>query len=127
MNFLKETEQILCIVNRFLRYPKLINWREICTWLWIERSKRINLENIFILMTDRDGCTKEDLIEFDNLPYKNKVVFTHLPYDDINSAIYIKGFEEEKQVGMCFNFKNRYTGKKYYDDFDYVNWFNEGK
>lgn len=91
---------------------------------WIERSKRINLENLFILMTDRDGCTKDDLIEFDNLPYKNKIVFTHVPYDDIKSAVYIKGFERDNEVGMCFKFKNRFTGKKYYDDFDYVSWFN---
>lgn len=91
---------------------------------WIERSKRINLENLFILMTDRDGCTKDDLIEFDNLPYKNKIVFTHVPYDDIKSAVYIKGFEKDNEVGMCFKFKNRFTGKKYYDDFDYVSWFN---
>lgn len=91
---------------------------------WIERSKRINLENLFVLMTDRDGCTKDDLIEFDNLPYKNKIVFTHVPYDDIKSAVYIKGFEKDNEVGMCFKFKNRFTGKKYYDDFDYVSWFN---
>ena len=91
---------------------------------WIERSKRINLENLFILMTDRDVCTKDDLIEFDNLPYKNKIVFTHVPYDDIKSAVYIKGFEKDNEVGMCFKFKNRFTGKKYYDDFDYVSWFN---
>ena len=91
---------------------------------WIERSKRINLENLFILMADRDGCTKDDLIEFDNLPYKNKIVFTHVPYDDIKSAVYIKGFEKDNEVGMCFKFKNRFTGKKYYDDFDYVSWFN---
>lgn len=94
---------------------------------WIERSKRINLENMFILMTDRDGCTKDDLIEFDNLPYKNKIVFTHVPYDDIKSAVYIKGFEKDNEVGMCFKFKNRFTGKKYYDDFNYVKWFNRGE
>ena len=94
---------------------------------WIERSKRINLENLFILMTDRDGCTKDDLIEFDNLPYKNKIVFTHVPYDDIKSAVYIKGFEKDNEVGMCFKFKNRFTGKKYYDDFNYVKWFNRGE
>ena len=79
---------------------------------------------MFVLMTDRDGCTKDDLIEFDNLPYKNKIVFTHVPYDDIKSAVYIKGFEKDNEVGMCFKFKNRFTGKKYYDDFDYVSWFN---
>ena len=91
---------------------------------WIERRKRINLENLFVLMTDRDGCTKEDLIEFDKLPYKNKIVFTHVPYDDIKSAVYITRFEKDNEVGMCFKFKNRFTGKKYYDDFNYVSWFN---
>lgn len=49
-------------------------------------------------MTDRDGCTKEDLIEFDKLSYKNKIVFTHVPYDDIKSAVYIKGFEKDNEV-----------------------------
>lgn len=91
---------------------------------WNERKTRINLDNLFILMTERDGCTMDDLIEFDNLSYKNKVVFTKLPYKNIKSSYYIKGFEKDKEVGLLFKFKNRYTGKKYYDDFDYVSWFN---
>lgn len=93
---------------------------------WRERSNRINMDNLFIIFTDRDGCTEEHLREFDNLPYKNKVVFTHKPYLDIKSAVYIKGFEKEETVGMCFAFKNKFTGKKYYDQFDYVSWFNNG-
>ena len=92
---------------------------------WNERKSRINLENLFVLMAERDECTMEDLIAFDNLSYENKIVFTHLPYDNIKSSFYIKGFENDKQVGECFRFKNRYTGKKYYDDFDYVSWFNK--
>lgn len=91
---------------------------------WIERTQRINLDNLFILMTDRDGCTLEDLKEFNELPYKNKVVFTHLPLKDIESHFYIKGFENKKSVGHCFEYKNFYTGRKIYDDFDYVKWFN---
>ena len=87
---------------------------------WIERTKRINLDNLFILMTDRDGCTLEDLKEFDNLPYRNKIVFTHLPYKDIQSAFYIKGFEKDECVGMCFEYINKFSGKKRYDSFDYV-------
>ena len=94
---------------------------------WNERVKRINLDNMFILMSERDGCTMDDLINFDNLTYKNKVVFTHLPYKNIKSSFYISGFEEDKCVGECFRFKSRFTGKKYYDDFNYVKWFNEGK
>lgn len=92
---------------------------------WTERSKRLNMDNLFIMFTDRDGCTKENLLDFDALPYQNKVVFTHIPYSDIKSSYYIRGFEEESSVGMCHAYKNDHTGKKYYDDFDYVSWFNQ--
>lgn len=91
---------------------------------WNERTERIQLDNLFVLMTDRDGCTLEDLKEFDRLPYKNKVVFTHLPYNNILSSFYIKGFENKESVGMCFEYVNKYTGKKRYDAFNYVKWFN---
>lgn len=91
---------------------------------WIQWSERINYDNIFVLFTDRDGCTYENLKEFDLLPYQNKVVFTHKPYPDIKSAYYIRGFEKLDSVGMCFEYKNKFTGRKYYDQFPYVQWFN---
>lgn len=94
---------------------------------WIERSQRINFNNLFILFTDRDGCTYQNLSDFEALPYKNKVVFTHLPYPEFKSAYYIKGFEKKDCVGMCFKYKSIFSLKKYYDDFDYVDWFNQGK
>ena len=91
---------------------------------WNERKKRIDKSNLFVLFTDRDGCTYEDLIEFDSLPY-NKVVFTNKPYPEIKSSFYIKGFENLESVGHCYEYM---PGKriKYYDQFDYVKWFNEG-
>ncbi|MBU3180691.1 DUF1919 domain-containing protein [Clostridium psychrophilum] len=92
---------------------------------WYKRSKRINPKNIFIMMTDRDGCTEEMIRDFDNLPYKNKVIFTNKKYKQYSSAFYIKGFENQSSIGNIFEFKN-ILGKKYYDDFDYVNWFNNG-
>lgn len=94
---------------------------------WDERRKRIDLENLFILFSDRDGCTYEDLKEFDSLPYKNKVVFTNKQYPDIASAFYIKGYESKTCVGACYEYVNKFSGKRIYDQFDYVAWFNEGK
>jgi len=91
---------------------------------WAERAKRIDFNNIFIMMTDRDGCTLEHMKEFDELPYKYKVIFTHKQYVQIKSAFYIPGFENEGQVGDIFAFKNDNTEEKYYDLFDYVGWFN---
>lgn len=92
---------------------------------WNERRRRINYDNLFVLFTDRDGCTKQDLIDFDNLEYKNKAVFVHKPLPDIKSAIYIKGFEQNDSVGICMDYRGLFSLKRYYDDFDYVTWFNQ--
>ena len=73
---------------------------------WNERKKRIDKNNLFILFTDRDGCTYEDLVEFDLLPY-NKVVFTNKPYPELKSSFYIKGFENLDSVGHCFEYMPR--------------------
>lgn len=92
--------------------------------LWERRKQRIKMDNIFILFTDRDGCTYEDLKRFDNLKYKKKAVFVHKKYPEIESAVYIPGFETLGSVGECSCFRNSFTYKKFYDSFDYVSWFN---
>lgn len=91
---------------------------------WNSRKQRMDYSNLFIMMTDRDGCTYDDIVAFDKLPYKHKVIFTHVEYPEINSAYYIKGFENKKSVGMCFGFIDNVSGVKYYDQFNYVKWFN---
>ncbi|AUI67158.1 MULTISPECIES: DUF1919 domain-containing protein [Glaesserella] len=92
---------------------------------WQDRTARMNLDNLFIIMTDRDGCDYQDLVEFEQLPFNNKVVFTHKPYPELKSAFYIQGFENQTQVGDLFEFSG-WNGMKYYDQFDYVAWFNQG-
>ena len=94
---------------------------------WERRCERIHWDSLYIMMTDRDGCTYQNLQEFDALPYEHKVVFTHCPYPEIQSAFYIPGFETEDCVGVCSEFKNGHTGQKWYDAFDYVAWLNGGE
>ena len=91
---------------------------------WRERCKRINKDSLYIIMTDRDGCTLEDMKAFDALPYKNKVLFTCKEQPNIASSFHIRGFEEQGFVGqlqesMCI------TGKRYIDQFDYVSFLNQ--
>ena len=92
---------------------------------WDERKIRIDKNNMFIMMTDK--CAKEDMEAFDLLPYENKVIFTHMPYNDIKSSFYIKGFEQEESVGILSNYISKKSIYKWYDQFDYVEWFNTGK
>lgn len=91
---------------------------------WQQRLARINWDNVFIMMTARDGFTDEDLYAFDALPYEHKVVFVQKPYPDVKSAFYISGFEQDVQVGDLYEYSG-WFGKKYYDQFDYVSWFNQ--
>lgn len=93
---------------------------------WTRRIKRINKKNMFILMTDRDGCTEEDLLDFENLPFDNKKVLVHIKHPEISSSVYIPGFEDQDSVGMCYEYKNAFSIKRIYETFDYIKWFNNG-
>lgn len=93
---------------------------------WYRRAKRINRKNLFLLATDRDGWTDKDFLAFEALPFRNKVVFTHIKHPEYQSAFYIPGFEDKNEVGMCMHYVSSKSYKKYYDAFDYVAWFNNG-
>ena len=93
---------------------------------WNRRKERINKDNIFVIMTDRDGCTYQNLVDFDKLPFE-KVVFTHKYYPQIQSAVFVKGFQDSDMVGNLFEYKSLFSGKKYYDELNYIDWFNNRK
>lgn len=91
---------------------------------WKRRAKRVNLDNVYIFMTDKDGCTYEHIKQFNELPYKHKVIFTHKEYPEFESAFYIPGFEEDGEVGILSDFKPQFLKRRWLDDFDYVRFFN---
>ena len=76
------------------------------------------------MSTERDMCTYENLKNFDKLPYSNKVIFTKKKYHEIKSSFYIKDFEDKKEVGVLFKYRNKILMKRYYEDFDFIKWFN---
>lgn len=92
---------------------------------WNERKKRIKWDNLFFIGIER-GCAYETLQRFDRLPYRNKVVLTHLEYPEIKSSYYIKGFEGDSEIGNLLKFKNQSIKRRYLDDFDYVSFLNSG-
>jgi len=91
---------------------------------WDKRKVRMNYSNLFIVMTENDGCNYSELKDFDELQFKNKVVFTHIKYPEINSAFYIKGFESANEIGNIIEYETFY-GKRYYDQFSWVKWLNQ--
>lgn len=90
---------------------------------WNRRKQRVHLDNLFIIMTDRDGATTRTLTEFDKLPYKNKVVFTGKNYANVKSAYLIRNCNEDDHLGDIFK-QNSFTGKSKLDTFDFVSFLN---
>lgn len=89
---------------------------------WNRRKNRINYRNIFVIMTDRDGFTDEDLKEYRKIKYK-KILFTNHPTTE-KDLFYIKGFENENQVGDTIKYDNNSIFKRYFEQFDLVKFFN---
>lgn len=98
---------------------------------WNIRFERINWDNIRIIMSERDGCTEQDIINFDKLPYKHKVVFVHREMPEIKSAIHIPGIEMDGREGHWVkpltSYIGRFSGKRVVDLWDYVSFLNTGK
>lgn len=91
---------------------------------WNKRKKRINKDNICCLLVERDGCTHEDLLRFSKLPYATASL-VHVPMPELSNSHYIRGYEKDGEVGNSIEYKpNQYFGSRYYDDFDYVRFFN---
>lgn len=108
------------IMIYFVHYESETQARE----KWIERTKRMDYNHLYILFCDRNGATEEDLVEFDQLPYEHKAVLVHEPRPDLKSAVYLRGYEKQNEIGMLIAYNNKFSYKKKYDAFDYVSWFN---
>lgn len=114
--------QIRDIQLYFMHYDSFEEAKE----AWVRRSKRVNLSNVYLIMTDKNGCTYEQIREFEELPIKNKVIFTHREYKEFPSTYYIPGFEDQKEVGILSDWKPQLLKRRWLDDFDYVSFFNQG-
>jgi uncharacterized protein (DUF1919 family) len=70
---------------------------------WRRRAARIARDKVFLIFTDRDGATYDDLRQFDALPFARKLVFTHKAYPEFASAVLIPGYQNDGQVGDIYS------------------------
>lgn len=92
---------------------------------WIERTKRLHMDNLYIVMVQGDDCTENDLVYFEKLDFKHKVCFTAKVYPEYPSTFFIKGSQKNaSSVRNLCNHKGRLTGKFWLDEFDWVSFLN---
>lgn len=91
---------------------------------WERRKSRINWNNLFIVLVERDGCTLNDLREFNSLPFEHKIAFTYRKYDDIDNSFVIRNCSEQHQLGNIMQWSGK-LGTKFYDQFNWIRFLNQ--
>lgn len=96
-----------------VHYKTFAEFRE----AWSKRRQRVNLDKIFVIMTNRDGFTEDLLPRIAKLPYE-KVLFSHVDYPGYDFVCKIPGFENEEAVGSVTDFIGM-SGKRLYSYCDF--------
>lgn len=92
---------------------------------WEKRTKRVNWNNLYVILVQQNNCTENILKKFDSLPYKHKLALTAQPMLDIKCSYYIAGSEQSNGdvMDLC-RYKGKFTGRRWIDEFDYVSFLN---
>lgn len=93
---------------------------------WKERSKRIIWDDIYVIATGHGGLECDELMRrFDNLKYKNKVMFTSKSWPQYIWAKQVKILHEVDHMPPLSEIA-AISGKRYYETaFDLPDWINE--
>ena len=92
---------------------------------WRERAERINRDNMFVLLEERDGITRTDLERLGSLRAKGVLAFTCNPYPDIPYCVYLPQYHSDGEVGNILKKTIWDDSREYEHIFDFVKWFND--
>lgn len=88
---------------------------------WNMRKERIDFNNLFFKFSDSHMIDSKDLLEFEKLPFKNKVIFVSKKYDGLNKYVLLNFFKKHGEVSDPFKYVWIYRLH-----FDFVKWINKG-
>lgn len=90
---------------------------------WERRKTRINYDNLYIIMYDRDGLTDEDFDVLSKINCKNRIVLSDI---DNSKFPFIKRLKShpEKVNGPQYLDKDIFGIRTFEKQWDYVDWLN---
>ena len=92
---------------------------------WNARKERINRDNMFIFIEERDGITEHDLRLLSTLQVKGIVAFTCNQYENMPYSVYLPQYHTDGEVGNILRRNYIDDSRQYEKIFDFVSWFNE--
>ena len=88
---------------------------------WERRKERINWKNLFLIFTDNEGYSLDEVKKFDSIKYP-KVFFSAKKIDGIKCLVHLNNDGEHDNVGNLYD--NRWNYRKH---FNVVKWLNKSK
>lgn len=92
---------------------------------WRERTERINRDNLFVFIEERDGITRSDLEKLKQIPARGVLAFTCNDYPDLPYCVFIRKYHKNQEVGNILAKNILDDSREYEHYFDFVKWFNE--
>lgn len=94
---------------------------------WEVRKRRINKDNLFVFLQERDGLCREDICRLSQLRVRGLLVLTANEYFDIPYTLQIPKYKKKGEVGNILR-KNWLNNRREYEKYvDFVKWFNESE
>ena len=114
-----------CITLNFVHYKTFEEGRD----KWFERSKRVDLQNVFIIweFSKEDGPSSEIWQRFCNIKYKNKILLTGNKFNvKDRHVLKLSIYGSKYHYGKILEYrKGFFLYKRYLDQFNYVDFLNK--
>lgn len=89
---------------------------------WNRRKTRINYDNLFLLMYDRENLTMDELRQIEQIPCRGKVVFSNQSCSALSYIVTMKPTDNPQ--GAQYMDKDWFGMRTFEKQFDYVKWLN---
>lgn len=90
---------------------------------WERRKTRINYDNLYIIMYDRNGLTNEDFDALSKIDCKNRIVLSTEENDKYPFINKLKSHPEKVNGPQCLD-KDVFGIRTFEKQWDYVDWLN---
>ena len=90
---------------------------------WDRRKPRINYDNLFLLMYDRENLTLEELREIEEIPCRGRIIFSDKERPELDYVVTMKTTDRPMSA-QCMD-KNWLGIRSFERQFDFVKWLNQ--
>lgn len=93
---------------------------------WEERKQRIHYDNLYIIMGEHHGATRETIENFEKLPYVHKVMVTCHDYPEFPDTFYLPHCNDQGQLSDSWATLHAiyFVGHRLFEAFNYLDFLN---